>query len=65
MREYNLVYLNSVGTCIDKTTLITYPVLSNGKADPTSIGVHVEDCDYEWFGALSSEDLLKLAEVRA
>jgi len=49
--------LESVGSCID-TDNVTHPLNVDGTPDMyDGMDVHVGDCNDEWFGALSSEDL--------
>ena len=52
--------LESVGSCID-TDNVTHPLNEDGTPDMfDGMDVHVGDCNDEWFGALSSEDLTEL-----
>ena len=53
----NVLVLESVGSCID-TDNVTHPLNEDGTPDMyDGMDVHVGDCNDEWFGALSSEDL--------
>jgi len=53
----NVLVLESVGSCID-TNNVTHPLNEDGTPDMNDgMSVHVGDCNDEWFGALSSEDL--------
>ena len=59
-----MIFLNSVGSVIDPKTLIVYPVLvTTGEADPTSIGVHLDDCSNEWFSSLSDNDSIAIRNM--
>ena len=53
----NVLVLESVGSCID-TDNVTHPLNEDGTPDMyDGMDVHIGDCNDEWFGALSSEDL--------
>ena len=53
----NVLVLESVGSCID-TNNVTHPLNEDGTPDMyDGMDVHIGDCNDEWFGALSSEDL--------
>ena len=58
----NLVKLESVGTALDSTTGMTYPMYVDGTHDVDG-GIHLEDVDSEWFHSLSSEDNIMVNEV--
>jgi len=52
-----VLVLESVGSCID-TDNVTHPLHEDGTPDMyDGMDVHIGDCNDEWFGALSSEDL--------
>ena len=54
--------LESVGSCIDCNGM-TYPLNVDGTPDMNvGMAVHVGDCNDEWFGALSSEDLSEMSD---
>ena len=53
-----VLMLESVGSCID-TNGITYPLNTDGTPD-TDAGVHIDDCDPEWFNGLSDPDRVEL-----
>ena len=56
----NVLVLESVGSCID-TDNVTHPLNEDGTPDMyDGMSVHVGDCNDEWLGALSSEDLTEL-----
>ena len=53
----NVLMLESVGSCID-TDNVTHPLNEDGTPDMyDGMDVHIGDCNDQWFGALSSEDL--------
>ena len=53
----NVLVLESVGSCID-TDNVTHPLNVDGTPDMyDGMAVHVGDCNDEWLGSLSSEDL--------
>ena len=57
----NVLMLESVGSCIDCTGT-TYPLNIDGTPDMNDgMAVHVGDCNDQWFGALSSEDLSEMS----
>ena len=57
----NVLVLESVGSCID-TDNVTHPLNEDGTPDMyDGMDVHVGDCNDEWFGALSSEDLSEMS----
>ena len=57
----NVLVLESVGSCID-TNNVTHPLNEDGTPDMyDGMDVHVGDCNDEWFGALSSEDLSEMS----
>mgnify|MGYP003628916372 CR=1 FL=1 len=53
-----VLMLESVGSCID-TNGITYPLNIDDTPDLNS-GVHIDDCDPEWFAGLSDSDRIEL-----
>ena len=58
----NVLVLESVGSCID-TDNVTHPLNEDGTPDMyDGMAVHVGDCNDEWLGALSSEDLNAMNE---
>ena len=57
----NVLVLESVGSCID-TDNVTHPLNVDGTPDMNDgMSVHVGDCNDQWFGALSSEDLSEMS----
>ena len=57
----NVLILESVGSCIDEDG-ITYPLNVDGTPDMNDgMDVHIGDCNDEWFGALSPEDLSEMS----
>ena len=57
----NVLVLESVGSCID-TDNVTHPLNEDGTPDMyDGMDVHIGDCNDEWFGALSSEDLSEMS----
>ena len=57
----NVLVLESVGSCID-TDNVTHPLNEDGTPDMyDGMAVHVGDCNDQWFGALSSEDLSEMS----
>ena len=56
----NVLVLESVGSCID-TDNVTHPLNEDGTPDMyDGMDVHIGDCNDQWFGALSSEDLSEM-----
>ena len=52
-----LVHLQSIGTFIDDTTLMTYPAKIGGNPDLyEGMAVHFDDIDSEWLDDLSPND---------
>ena len=60
--EKGLTELESVGSCIDDKTGMTYPMYADGTHDE-EMGVHLEDIDEDWFHNLSSEDNIVVNDV--
>ena len=60
--DKELTELESVGSCIDTKTGMTYPMYVDGTHDE-EMGVHLEDIDEEWFHSLSSEDNIIVNDV--
>jgi hypothetical protein len=57
----NVLVLESVGSCID-TNNVTHPLNEDGTPDMyDGMDVHIGDCNDQWFGALSSEDLSEMS----
>ena len=57
----NVLVLESVGSCVDCNGM-TYPLNEDGTPDMfDGMAVHVGDCNDQWFGALSSEDLSEMS----
>ena len=57
----NVLVLESVGSCVD-TDNVTHPLNEDGTPDMyDGMAVHVGDCNDEWLGALSSEDLSEMS----
>ena len=53
----NVLMLESVGSCID-TDNVTHPLNEDGTPEmDEGMSTHVGDCNDEWLGSLSSEDL--------
>ena len=50
-----LAILSSVGSLMDFQSLMVYPQMLNEQPD-RACGVHIDDCDGEWFAALSDSD---------
>jgi len=63
MKFNDLIPLKSVGSFIDKSTGITYPINKDGTVDIMS-GVFIEECSDEWFLRLSKEDNLFIEDIR-
>ena len=63
MNYKDLIPLNSVGSFIDKSTGITYPINKDGTVDIMS-DVFIEECSDEWFFRLSKEDNLIIEDIR-
>ena len=58
----NVLMLESVGSCVD-TDNVTHPLNVDGTPDmDEGMSAHVGDCNDEWLGALSSEDLSAMNE---
>ena len=57
----NVLVLESVGSCID-TDNVTHPLNEDGTPDMyDGMDVHIGDCNDQWFGALSLEDLSEMS----
>ena len=53
----NVLVLESVSSCVDANN-VTHPLNVDGTPDMyDGMDVHIGDCNDQWFGALSSEDL--------
>ena len=60
--DKELTELESVGSCVDTKTGMTYPMYVDGTHDE-EMGVHLEDIDEDWFHNLSSKDNILVNEV--
>ena len=57
----NVLMLESVGSCID-TDNVTHPLNEDGTPDMyDGMDIHIGDCNDQWFGALSPEDLSEMS----
>ena len=55
--DKELTELESVGSCVDTKTGMTYPMYADGTHDE-EMGCHIEDIENdEWFESLSDEDI--------
>ena len=56
----NNIELNSVGTAVDENG-ITHPINADGTIDmDEGMAVHIQDCDNEWWEAMSCQDAVRL-----
>ena len=56
-----VLVLESVGSCID-TNNVTHPLNEDGTPDMyDGMDVHIGDCNDQWFGTLSPEDLSEMS----
>jgi hypothetical protein len=62
MKVAVLIELESVGSVINPTEAVVYPLLENGSID-WDCGVHIDEVTDEWFEALSSYDVNQLIEA--
>lgn len=52
-----IYYLHSVGTALDPDSLLTFPILVDGRVERYwGTETHLEDCCDEWWEALSRKD---------
>jgi hypothetical protein len=62
MKTEVLIELESVGSVINPTEAVVYPLLENGSID-WDCGVPINEVTDEWFEALSSYDVNQLIEA--
>lgn len=62
LKDKDLTYLESVGSCIDTKTGMIYPMYQDGTHDE-EMGGHLEDTCDEWFDSLSVEDKVIVDKV--
>lgn len=55
----SMIKLNSVSCCIDKDTLLIYPLLIGGEIDKDN-PVHLMDVSDDWIRSLSIQDKILL-----